>query len=162
MFLLPPIFYSFIFLSPLFLADFDTLNYIFWYISNAVVFSSFNIFSMVLVILYLFFQCFLNMLLFFWFFWFFYICFIYWHWYIMIFIIGLCFFKYFVLVLCLPISLYLMWCLGDYVCDFNDFVYINYVDVFDCSVSICVAFLKVGFVSLIYIGCSCVYWFLWV
>ena len=62
MLLLPPIFYSFIFLSPLVLADFDTLNYIFWYISDAIVFSSFNIFSMVLVIVYWFCQYFLNML----------------------------------------------------------------------------------------------------
>ena len=82
--LLLPIFYSFIFLSPLVLADIDKLNCIFWYISDAVVLSSFNIFSMVLVIVYWFCQCFLNMLLFFLFFLFFYICFICLHWYNMI------------------------------------------------------------------------------
>ena len=90
MLMLSPIFYSFIFLSPLVLADFDTLNYIFWYISDAVVFSSFNIFSMVLVIVYWLCQYFLNMLLFLWFL---YICFICWHWYNMIDTICLCFYS---------------------------------------------------------------------
>ena len=52
MLLLPQIFYSFILLSPLVLANFDTLNYIFWYISDSIVFYYFNIFSMVLVIVY--------------------------------------------------------------------------------------------------------------
>ena len=41
MLLLPPIFYSFIFLSPLVLADFDTLNYIFLNISDFSVFVSY-------------------------------------------------------------------------------------------------------------------------
>ena len=58
-------FWGLMFLSPLFLADFDTLNYIFWYISDAVLLSSFNIFSMVFVIVIWFCSCFLNMLLFF-------------------------------------------------------------------------------------------------
>ena len=84
MLLLSPMFYSFIFLSPLVLNDFDTLNYIFWYISDTVVFSSFNIFCLVLVIVYWLCQSFLNMLLFLLFFWFLYICFIFWHWYNMI------------------------------------------------------------------------------
>ena len=109
MLLLPPIYYSFIFLSPLVLADFDTLNYIFWYISDSVVFSSFNIFSMVLVIVYWFCQCFMNMLIFI-FFWF------------SIFVssvdIGIIWFLELAYVfipylgqgLCLPLSLYLMWC----------------------------------------------------
>ena len=85
MLLLSPIFYSFIFLSQLVLDDFDTLKYILWYISYAVVFSSLNILSMVLVIVYRLCECFLNMLLLSLFFWFFYICFVCWHWYNMIF-----------------------------------------------------------------------------
>ena len=46
-------------------------------------------------------------------------------------------------------------------CEFNDFLSITYVDVFDFSVSIFVVFFKVGFVSLIYILCCFVYLFLW-
>ena len=64
--------------------------------------------------------------------------------------------------MCLPLSMYLIWCLGEDFCEFNNFLSITYVDVFDFSVSICVVFLKVGFVSLIHILCCCVYWFLWV
>ena len=36
----------------------------------------------------------------------------------------------------LPLSLYLIWCLGGDVCEFNDFLSITYLDIFDFSVSI--------------------------
>ena len=77
-------------------------------------------------------------------------------------IIGLCFYSILWTMFVSATSLYFMWCLGNDICEFNHFLSITYVDVFDFSVSICVVFFKVGFVSLIYIGCCCFYWFLWV
>ena len=82
-----------IFLSPLVLSDFDTINYLFLYISDAVVFFDFNMLSMVLVILCWYCQCFLNMSLIFLFFWSFYSFFIYCHCYHLIFLIVLCFYS---------------------------------------------------------------------
>ena len=49
MLLLSEIFF-FPFLSPLVLDDFDTINYLFWYISDVVSFSGFNILYVLLVI----------------------------------------------------------------------------------------------------------------
>ena len=55
--------------------------------------------------------------------------------------------------MCQPFSLYLMWCLGDDVCELNDFLSITYVDFFIFLFSYVYYCFEVGFVSLIYIGC---------
>ena len=155
MLLLPPILYSFIFLLPLVLDDFDTLNYIFLYISDAVVLSSFNIFSMVLVIVYWFYQYFLNMLLFLLFFWFFDIDIIW------LSIIGLCLYS---ILLTRFVSstftvsdvVFRVWCLW-----VQWFLVYNLCWCFWLFCFHICSIFKSGFFSLIYIGCCCVYWFLW-
>ena len=77
-----------VFLSPLFLADFYRLNFLLWYISDAVVFSTFNKSSMFLVIICLCCQCFLDLLLIYLFLCFYFSCFILWHWYHLILLVD--------------------------------------------------------------------------
>ena len=93
MLLLPPIFYSFIFLSQLVLADFDTLNYIFliYLLCYCVIFSWYIIYGdgNRILIMWMFSE-YVNVFLIFLIF---YFCFICWYWYNTIFIIGLCFYS---------------------------------------------------------------------